>query len=271
MLKTRVLTAIGFISFVVLSIVYLSIQWFALVSGLVFLIAMWEWSVLAGFRTIWGRIGCCALMPLLLLVLMSFLPVLNRQAVENSFFVGILSFWILATISMVQYPNGSQWWKSRVAGIFAGCFVLLPCWFILVALKSYDPTFVLYVLSVIAVSDSAAYFMGKFCGKRKLAYQISPGKTWEGVAGAFIGVIPLLIFSFEFFKPDMSALQWVLLHLVTVMFSIIGDLFESMFKRLREVKDSGTLLPGHGGLLDRLDSFTAGLPIFVLGFVWFVR
>ena len=154
-------------------------------------------------------------------------------------------------------------------GVVAGCLVLVPSWFLLVALQHRNPWLVLYILSLIWVCDIAAYFVGKRFGKYKLAPKLSPGKTWEGVLGAYVGGLFVILVGYHYLAQDHSLFSWVMLGLITITFSIVGDLFESLFKRLRNLKDSGTLLPGHGGVLDRIDSITAAVPIFAIGFMFF--
>jgi phosphatidate cytidylyltransferase len=148
--------------------------------------------------------------------------------------------------------------------------VLIPTWLAVVALHEsgeQGPLLVMYLLSLIWVADSGAYFSGRAWGKRKLAPSVSPGKSWEGVGGG-----ALLSLAYAVGAAQVLGLpgnQWplfVVLSLVTVLFSVLGDLTESMFKRHAGIKDSGTLLPGHGGVLDRIDSVTAAAPVFVVGF-----
>lgn len=269
MLKKRILTASILLPVVILSILLLPVKVFAAFSGSIFLLAMWEWTSLAGFTSLIGRIVCFVLMPFIALGFLSVLPVFGKEVLEKGFFVSVVLFWLIALSALYRYPKHMSFWKSRLVGVVTGCLVLLPAWALLVALQYQDPKWVLYVLSLIWLSDTAAYFVGKRYGKRKLASTLSPGKTWEGALGAFVFALPVIMVAFQLLKPDLSMIRWVLLSFVTVAFSIIGDLFESLFKRLRHLKDSGTLLPGHGGILDRIDSLTAALPIFAIGFMFF--
>jgi phosphatidate cytidylyltransferase len=143
-----------------------------------------------------------------------------------------------------------------------GLALIVPLWLALICAKSADPWLLLALLSTIWIADSAAYFAGKNFGKHKLAPNISPGKTWEGVWGALIGVTlfaAILLFGFDFYNAAIFPLLWV----VTI-FGVIGDLFESMMKRQANIKDSGDLLPGHGGILDRIDGIIPSLPIAIL-------
>ena len=146
-----------------------------------------------------------------------------------------------------------------------GWAVLLPTWLALVELRAIGPGLLLGLMAVVWIADSTAYFAGRKFGRHKLAPAISPGKTWEGVAGAFFGVT---LYGLAWgvgnssAAPFSSGLMWgmLLLWLLTI-FSILGDLFESWMKRGAGLKDSGRLLPGHGGVLDRIDALTAAMPV----------
>jgi phosphatidate cytidylyltransferase len=134
------------------------------------------------------------------------------------------------------------------------------------SLPEFGAGYVLFLLIMIAAADTGAYFSGRLWGRHKLAPQISPGKTWEGVLGAIAATLVIALSGALWFQVE--PLYWMMfvgICLLTVLFSIIGDLFESMIKRQKGVKDSGNLLPGHGGVLDRIDSLTAAAPLFLLG------
>jgi len=155
-----------------------------------------------------------------------------------------------------------RWHLRHPAGLAVmGWLLLLPAWMALIDLRHISPMVVLLVILVVAIADSAAYFSGKRFGKHKLAPEISPGKTWEGLAGALFvttlvaaGLCLWLGWSF-WFVPGL----WLL-----TIFSVLGDLFESLIKRQAGKKDSGTILPGHGGVLDRIDGLTPTLPLVAL-------
>lgn len=269
MLKTRIITAAVLIPLVILGTLYLPSMAFAVVSGIVFWCAMWEWTALAGFQSVFGRTLCLILMPLCTLLILAILQWIGKSVLQESVPLLILAFWLLAGFSVVYYPKILSFWKQRAVSVITGCMVLIPAWFMLVALQYLDPWLVLYVFSLIWVSDIAAYFVGKRFGKHKLARKLSPGKTWEGVLGAFMAGFLVILLGFRLLDQNHTLFSWIVLGLITITFSIIGDLFESLFKRLRNLKDSGALLPGHGGLLDRIDSLTAAVPIFAIGFMFF--
>jgi phosphatidate cytidylyltransferase len=137
------------------------------------------------------------------------------------------------------------------------------------------PYFALYVVMMVWLADTAAYFSGKFWGKNKLAPRVSPGKSWEGVLGA-LGAVVIYTFIAGYFLGILHmgvniTLIFLVISLITVLMSVLGDLAESMFKRQAHLKDSGTLFPGHGGVLDRFDSLTGAAPWFLVCYWWFVR
>jgi phosphatidate cytidylyltransferase len=178
-------------------------------------------------------------------------------------FVISAGFWIvLAPVWLVR-----KWRFSSLGGLFAGIVVIVPTVLAIVMMRAISPLFTLAVVAVIWVADISAYFVGRAFGRHKLAPQISPGKTWEGAVGAGVGV---LIYGFAVLRlsgydPTMGAAVLLGALLIgTTALSVVGDLFESLAKRQIGVKDSGSILPGHGGLLDRLDSLTATLPAIAL-------
>lgn len=267
MLKTRIITAAILIPFVILGTLFLPSKTFAVVSGLVFWCALWEWTALAGFKSIFSRSIGLILMPLCTLLLLAILQRFGTSVLQDSVPLLIMGFWLLAGLSVVSYPKFSLFWKHKVVSLVSGCLVVIPAWFMLVALQYLNPQLVLYVFCLVWVSDIAAYFAGKRFGKHKLAPALSPGKTWEGVLGAFIGGFVVILVGFRVLDQNLNFFSWIGLGLITITFSIVGDLFESLFKRLQNLKDSGAILPGHGGLLDRIDSLTAAVPIFAIGFM----
>ncbi len=172
-------------------------------------------------------------------------------------------------------------WATRINVTMAvlGWVVLIGAWVALVQLQARSPWLVLAAMAIVWIADTAAYFSGRAFGRRKLAPQVSPGKTWEGVYGAWVAVaiyaLALVPFAaaagFRFPVTAASVASWVVFAVLLASISVVGDLFESLLKRHAGVKDSGALLPGHGGVLDRTDALLAAMPIaalaaqFVLG------
>ncbi len=269
MLRQRILTALVLVPLVVWGIIALPSTWLALLFGLFVAQGGWEWSRLMRLESGAVRLAYVALV-LTGMVGGWYLFILGG---ETWLALPVLSlfWWLLALVWVLTFPRTATRWSHPFVQGVIGLLVLLPAWVAVVGLHaSHDglgPWLVMYMLSLIWVADSGAYFGGRRFGRRKLAPAVSPGKSWEGVFSALVltGLYALLAASLF----GLSGKQWpafVVLSLVTVMFSILGDLAESMFKRQAGVKDSGTLLPGHGGVLDRIDSITSAAPVFVVGF-----
>ena len=176
-------------------------------------------------------------------------------------YAGSIAFWC----TVVPY---ALWRKPAHNGIGAtvtGIVVLVPTWLALVELQG-QPAMMFALLAVVWISDSAAYGAGHAWGRNKLAPTVSPGKTWEGVAGAFAAVaVYAAVFHFWWFPATDFAFVLFSFFAITTL-GILGDLYESLLKRKAGVKDSGTLLPGHGGMLDRIDALTAAMPLAALLF-----
>jgi phosphatidate cytidylyltransferase len=173
-------------------------------------------------------------------------------------------FWVLAAVAVLRYPSGAHLLAGPALAVPTGLLVGWSAWLALVVIRDHPggATWVLWFLCLIWSADIGAYFAGHRFGRRRLAPQVSPGKTWEGVIG---GVLVSIVVAGAMLVP-MGAWQplWVPVILLLVGVSVFGDLFESVLKRQRGVKDSGALLPGHGGVLDRIDSVVAALPVFAL-------
>ncbi len=174
-----------------------------------------------------------------------------------------LLWWLLAAYLVMSYPVSQALWQHSGARLAMGCLVLLPAWQALVYLRGQGVTWVLILLGAVAAADSCAYFSGRAFGRRKLAPAVSPGKSWEGVWGGLLGVT-LLASLLSLLLQDLSLLVVLWVCLPAALASVLGDLLESMVKRQAGVKDSGRILPGHGGILDRIDGITAAAPVFAL-------
>jgi phosphatidate cytidylyltransferase len=173
-----------------------------------------------------------------------------------------LVWWLFALVLVVRYPRTFS--PTFVA--LAGIVVLLPSWTLLVRLHGNDALgakLAFTLLLIVWAADVGAYAFGRLFGRTKLAPAVSPGKTWEGVTGGLVtaGLAAALAASWL----GLPATRLVPLAVATALISVLGDLTQSMFKRNVGLKDSGRLLPGHGGVLDRIDSLTAAVPVFVVG------
>ncbi|MBT8099662.1 MAG: phosphatidate cytidylyltransferase [Gammaproteobacteria bacterium] len=221
------------------------------------LLGAWEWSGFLSSRSPQGRWTFVALVALLLLavgtVLAPYQPTLLLIA---------LVWWMLALVWTFFFPTPIPVWLRWLAGLL----VLVPLYAALMQLFILDPKLLLFALLVVWVADIGAYFAGRFLGRVKLAPKISPGKTWEGAIGGLLAVLLLTLLSGSWLPIALPILLPFVLAVACL--SIVGDLTVSMFKRSAGLKDSGTLFPGHGGVLDRIDSVSAAAPLFALGLTW---
>ena len=258
MLLKRIFTAGLLIVSLFACLFWLSDTLWALVMLLPLAIGAQEWGKLAGIP-LWARIGYAMLM----VILAGIMYFLDQAA---WLYVVALIFWLI--IVPMWLATGWQL-KSAWLRVPLGVLVLLPVWMALVELREQGPWWVLLLMGVVWIADTAAYFTGRQFGKHKMAPVISPGKTWEGVVGAVIaviiyGFIVLMALRGPRFDPHEWAMPALMLGMLMLYLSILGDLFESWVKRVANVKDSGDILPGHGGVLDRIDALTSTLPIAAL-------
>ncbi|TAN07307.1 MAG: phosphatidate cytidylyltransferase [Rhodanobacteraceae bacterium] len=271
MLKQRVITAVIAAPLIIALIFLAKASVFATLLGLIFLLGMWEWTRMAAVPNRFLRAGCLAGYALAFALLWHvcktpwwWLPVL----------VGLV-WWLLALVWLAHHRFGAGTTPGHVVlKLVAGLLVVAPAWCALVVLHGdlakpstgYGHWWVLFFACVVVAADIGAYSAGRRWGHVKLAAAISPGKTRAGVYGALICSGGVGLVGGALLRIPAGRLPGVVaLALVTVLFSVIGDLFESLMKRHAGVKDSGVLFPGHGGMLDRMDSIVAALPIFVLG------
>lgn len=273
MLKTRVITATFLFAVFFPAIFYLPQLGWAMLATLIAAIAAWEWGALMGLKSAL-RIFLGALVVLICVITGALNPAaLGIEASHPDaawslgrwFYIPSAAFWILLVpVWMIR-----RWpLPKSVAGLLVGALLILPTWLALIQLRQVSALFLLAIMGLVWLADIAAYFSGRTFGKHKLAPAISPGKTWEGAIG---GGLAVLVYGFilspelpEALASNNGLLFVVLFFLVSI--SIIGDLFESLLKRQAGLKDSSNVLPGHGGVLDRIDSLTSTLPLVAL--VW---
>ena len=268
-LAQRVLTGSGLAAFIAAATLLLPTFWFAVLIAAFALVGAWEWSALAGWPSAGRRIVYCAASTL---VLLGAAWLLQSQGGAWAVLLAGLVWWLVALAWVVRFQQGLPVvaLDYPLVRLIVGWLILAPAWGAMVHLHSVaesGPQMVLYLVFLIATADSAAYFVGRRLGSRRLASNVSPGKSLEGVAGALLAVTMLAI-AVSVLLGLAAPLGFVCLSLITVLVSILGDLTESVFKRRAELKDSGSIIPGHGGILDRIDSVTAAAPIFVLGTFW---
>ncbi|WP_277590497.1 phosphatidate cytidylyltransferase [Pseudomonas chlororaphis] len=261
MLKQRIITALILLPIALCGFFLLEGSAFALFIGLVVTLGAWEWARLAGFEVQSTRIAY-AVVVAALLFLMQLLPGIAPWVLGAA-----VLWWGLATFLVLTYPRTREHWAGAAAKLVIGLLILLPAWQGLVFIKQQPlgNWLIMAVMVLVWGADIGAYFSGKAFGKRKLAPQVSPGKSWEGVYGGLL--LSLVITAVVGLVADWSVGQIILGLLgaaIVVFISVVGDLTESMFKRQAGIKDSSNLLPGHGGVLDRIDSLTAAIPVFAV-------
>lgn len=266
MLKQRTLTALVLAPIAIAIVLFLPTWGVGLIVAALCLQATWEWSRLAGLATQPARIALVVANALLMGVLWTLRDTAAAWYVVGAGLVG----WLLALFWMRSFSWGAAPTREHTAVKLLACeLAILPAWLALVHLHG-EPgqghAWALFAIVLIWTADTAAYFAGKRFGTTKLAPNISPNKTTAGAWGALLGTAAVATASAWLLGQRGAMLAaLVALSLVTVMASIVGDLFESLLKRQASVKDSGALFPGHGGLLDRVDSLLAALPVFVAG------
>lgn len=270
MLSTRILTAIVLLAAFGAGLVLLGRTQFAVLVAFLLAAGAYEWGRLSHFgpQATLAYAGSMTLVFAALLWLLE--PVGTRQSVLQLVFGGSLILWIVVLPGWLRVGVGRRpQWLLPIAGIA----VLLPAALAMVVMQRGQ---LLLALGVVWVSDTAAFFAGRAFGRHRLAPGISPGKTWEGLLGGVLATAGYAIIC-GLFVPQVAervqgAVWWVYLAAAELLLaaSVLGDLFESALKRQASVKDSGSLLPGHGGVLDRIDSATAVLPIAALLMYWMV-
>ena len=276
-LLPRAITAVVLAICFVLAATKVSTLMFAHMMTVTMMLVSWEWSTLAGLRVTWQKLFFVAGIFVMLVIMYPFLGILTDAKdliTERVVFVLCLGslFWFLSFFVLLGYPANLALWNDPIKISLSGFIAIVPAWCGLVQLKYLGNSgeFLLMVVVLVAVADIGAYFFGRSFGEAKLAKELSPNKTWAGVwggVGSTMVVYFPLIWVFNEVIIKISYLQSVVLFilaLIIVFLSIVGDLLESMFKRNQNIKDSGTLLPGHGGILDRVDGLVAAVPIFTL-------
>ncbi len=267
MLWQRVLTALVLMPLVIAGVLFLDTRWVAGLLAVVLLVGAREMACLANIRTSMGQVGFITGVAVVMLFAWLLIETGNLVFLQG----GMAIWWGGVTLLLVLRRSELRKIRdARPTVLLIGALILATAWASVVSLHAAipdGPWLVLLLFAVIWAADSGAYFAGRAFGERKLSPFVSPGKTWAGVGGA-IGVVGLglLGLSLGGWMDRASLLPLLLLGVVVTLVSIGGDLWESRLKREAGVKDSGSLLPGHGGMLDRIDSLLAAAPVFGLGF-----
>ena len=272
MLRQRVTTALIMAGLFVAGITFLPLNGLAAVFALLVLAGGWEWSRLAGWDSVAARVVFVIVLAALLLALYFHCQLGEappRERVQPVLGLACL-WWSFALLWVKSYPGSAVIWRNRPMRSMIGLLILAPAWMAAVYLLSFPRGGLLVVImvAVVAAADIGAYFAGKSLGKHKMAPDVSPAKTWEGFWGGVLAVV-LVGLLLWYLRPAHSAhislLSVLAVVLTTSLASVVGDLSVSMVKRESGAKDSGSMLPGHGGVLDRLDSLCGAAPVFALG------
>lgn len=222
-------------------------------------------SLVAGWEC-WQLIPLQSVPSKLTFMLILFLVLVGSGYVFDYWLIVGMCFWLLACIAIIFFPDSQRYWGYP--GVVAVSCIFTWSLFMQSLVHLYwlpqGKSLILYLLSVVWAADIGAYLAGKQWGKHKMIPQVSPGKSWEGTSGGVVLAMLVACGGFAYFKPE-SIGHWFVLALITVVISIFGDLFISILKRRCHLKDTGAIIPGHGGILDRLDSLNAAVPLFYFG------
>lgn len=284
-MKQRIITALFLAPIAIAGIFLLPLKFFMLFTATIFLLASKEWASFVNPKESSSSIlyffGFVLALTLMLVPVNSLWSATGINPIVQNGLIVASVWWGLSFFLVASYPKSSPFWaRSKAIKALFGLLTLIPFFWSMIVLRSvnihhdfyYGSGLLMFVFLLVWAADTGAYFSGKFFGKHKLAPNVSPGKTIEGFIGgvissmmiAFVGSILLDI------TADKMALFFVAAFITTVV-SALGDLSESIFKREANLKDSGNLLPGHGGILDRIDSLTAAVPVFTLTYLlWLV-
>ncbi len=286
MLKQRIITALVLAPLALGAILFLPLQQFEIVIALIVGLGGYEWAQLSGIYWRPAKAVYAMLLTALCWGLTYLVPIEQIWTVQGltPVYTSILGvacgWWLISLFMILAYPRKTALWRNSISmrAIF-GVLTLIPTWVAIVALRTkdfnLDPYFgasmIFYVLGIVWAADIGAFFTGVKFGRRKLRPNVSPGKTLEGLYGGVMASLAIIGFAaFHFDVEGGEIALHFLIGVITVGVSALGDLNESMFKRTVGIKDSGKLLPGHGGILDRIDSLTAAFPVFTFCYVMWI-
>ena len=278
MFKQRVITALILAPLALMAVFYLPLAGFALFISAAFLLGAWEWSGFCGLPDKTSRGGYVGLTALVLALLYWQLPQQVSWPLENNILLSSLlmagvGWWLLAIVLVLTYPRSQRLWVNSDWGkALMGWLTLIPAWAAVLFIRSTDYAasnftgawLIFALLGLVWAADIGGYIVGKPFGKHKLLPKVSPGKTVEGMLGglALVALVVTVVAMLQDWPAQTPV--WYIAALLLTVLSVFGDLTESMFKRAAGKKDSGAFLPGHGGILDRIDSLTATAPLFAI-------
>ena len=279
MLKERIITALIMIGVLLAALFFFSSQAFAFVLLGIAAVAAWEWADLSSLSSQVERVAYASVVVVIIAILGNYLNLVNTSFMEKVWLnvaasahlrdllgLGVL-FWAFALLWVLSYPGSASIWGNKWLRAVMGLLVLVPSVTALLYVNAQEQgqAVFLYLIGIVSSADVGAYFVGRAYGNKKLAPNVSPGKSWAGFWGGAAAVaIFALIVGLFLDVLGLTYLQLVAVTVIAALASVLGDLLESMVKRHRGIKDSSQLLPGHGGVMDRIDSLSAAAPVFVL-------
>ena len=271
MFKRRVISAIALVLGLLALLFNLNPLNFSLIVALIVLLAGWEWGNLMGLESKRHKFSYIALLALTIATAALSLDLFGTLNISLGQTLCLIAsvLWAVVFLWIQGYPSSAILWSPRPILGLLGLALLTVTWvaIALIIHQPHGPWLLLFAFAVVALADVGGYVAGNLFGKHKLAPLVSPGKTWEGFFGG-IFLQCILIASMASFMPEkITTVMLVALVIPVSLYSVLGDLFESMIKRHSGVKDSGNILPGHGGVLDRIDGLIAALPLFALLFL----
>jgi phosphatidate cytidylyltransferase len=283
MLKQRIITALILAPLAILAILFLPVEQFKIAVAGVVALGAYEWANMSGIT---DRVSKASFMTLILFICGVLIFAVGGQEVWyqgelNGIYktiLGVAAVWWAVSLGMIlTYPKYSAVWTHNVPIRAAfGVLTLIPTWVAVISLRNnlyevdpfYGASLIFYVLGIVWAADIGAFFVGVKFGKHKLRPNVSPGKSIEGLFGGVMASLAIIAFAALHYQFEASRMGLhLLIGVITVAVSALGDLNESMFKRCAGIKDSGKLLPGHGGIMDRIDSLTAAFPVFAFCYV----
>lgn len=283
MLKQRIITALILAPLAISAILFLPVEQFKIAVAVVASLGAYEWAKMSGIN---GRVSKTVFMTLILTMCGVLIIAVDGDSIWyqgelNGLYKGILgiatAWWALSLVMILTYPKYSSTWTENVPiRATFGILTLIPTWVAVISLRTnlydvdpfYGASLIFYVLGIVWAADIGAFFVGVKFGKHKLRPNVSPGKSIEGLFGGVMASLAIIAFAALHYNFEASRMGLhVLIGIITVAVSALGDLNESMIKRCAGIKDSGKLLPGHGGIMDRIDSLTAAFPVFAFCYV----
>ncbi len=265
MTRTRVVTGLVLAPLAIAGVLLLPTPWFAALLAALFLLGLWEWTRMAGVEEPVARaVLVAANAGLMAALTWGGWPALFTLAA----LAGCVWWWLAALwLARYDFAAADVGW-ARSLKLLAGTLCVVPAWCAAVLLHADSPRWMLLAAALVWAADTFAYFAGRYLGRARLAPRISPGKTWAGLWGGLAGAVLVAVGGSFVLGIQTDLARLAALALLAALFSVFGDLFESLIKRHSGHKDSGALFPGHGGMMDRIDGVLAALPVFVVVKAW---